>query len=64
MYKACKKSISLSIVFIRFNPDKYINENKKFASSFKLCKKTGISIIKDQKEWKNRLGLLKETINK
>jgi hypothetical protein len=52
------------IVFIRFNPDKYINKNKKFSSSFKLCKKTGISIIKTQKEWQNRLNLLKETINK
>ena len=53
------------VIFIRFNPDKYINENgDKIPSSFKLCKKTGISIIRDQKEWKSRLDLLKETINK
>jgi len=53
------------IVFTRFNPDKYINEKgEKISSSFKLCKTTGISIIRDQKEWKSRLSLLNETINK
>jgi hypothetical protein len=53
------------VVFIRFNPDFYINENgKKIKSSFKLDKTTGNLIIRDQKEWASRLDVLKETINK
>jgi len=50
------------IVFIRFNPDTYINENgKKILSSFKYHNSN--LIIRYQKEWENRLVLLKETIN-
>ena len=53
------------VIFIRFYPDSYINENNdKISSSFKLCKKTGISIIRDHKEWSSRLNVLKDTINK
>lgn len=52
-------------VFIRFNPDTYIsNESKKIFSSFKMHKKLDIPIIRNHKEWENRLKLLKETINK
>jgi hypothetical protein len=53
------------VVFIRFNPDSYINENgKKIPSSFKLDKTTGKLIIRDQKEFDYRLNVLKEYINK
>ena len=54
-----------SIVFIRFNPDSYINEDgKKITSSFKMHKKLDVPMIRDQKEWSGRLDVLKETINK
>lgn len=36
---------------IRFNPDKYINENdKKFQSSFKLDKTTGKLVIRQKND--------------
>lgn len=39
------------IVFIRFNPDSYINENnKKVLSSFKIHKILDVPIIRDIKE--------------
>jgi hypothetical protein len=51
------------IVFIRFNPDSYINEeNKKVLSSFKMHETLDVPIIRNSKEWFNRLKLLKETI--
>ena len=51
------------IVFIRFNPDSYVNQDdKKVLSSFKIHKGFGVPVIRDQKEWANRLNLLKETI--
>ena len=53
------------IVFIRFNPDSYINEDgKKIPSSFKMHKILDVPMIRDQKEWILRLSLLKDTINK
>ena len=53
------------IIFIRFNPDNYINkENKKILSSFKYHKSTGIPLIRDKKEWNNRLSIVKEMIKK
>ena len=53
------------IVFIRFNPDSYVNdENKKILSSFKMHKKLDVPIIREPKEWLNRLSLLKDIINK
>ena len=51
------------IVFIRFNPDGYKDENnKKINSCFKICKTTGIQIIANKKEFTKRLTKLKETI--
>jgi hypothetical protein len=51
------------IVFIRFNPDSYKDENnKKINSCFKICKQTGIQIIANKKEFTKRLTKLKETI--
>ena len=52
------------IVFIRFNPDNYISNNKKIKSCFKIHKTHGIPIINDKSNWNERLELLKETINK
>ena len=53
------------IIFIRFNPDTYINEqNKKIVSSFKYHNKLGVPLIRNKEEWDNRLDLLKITINK
>jgi EsV-like protein len=53
-----------SIVFIRFNPDSYINnKNKKVDSCFKTTQKTGILVIKDNNKWNLRLNKLKETID-
>jgi hypothetical protein len=72
-YTDCKKTACYNynyknlepIIFIRFNPDKYVNEKgEKISSSFKLCKTTGISIIRNKKEWNNRLNILKNTLSK
>jgi hypothetical protein len=53
------------IIFIRFNPDSYINKDgKKILSSFKNHKTLFVPIIRKQEEWDNRLNLLKETILK
>lgn len=51
------------IGFIRFNPDSYINEeNTKVLSSFKMHKTLDVPMIRESKEWENRLNVLKETI--
>lgn len=53
------------IVFIRFNPDEYINAtNEKITSCWGTTPKTGILKIKNNKinEWNERLDILKETI--
>ena len=51
------------IIFIRFNPDTYIKDNVKVLSSFKLHKTNGVPIIRDKKEWENRLLELKKAID-
>jgi hypothetical protein len=53
------------IIFIRFNPDDYINSNEeKITSCWSITPKTGILKIKNNKndEWNERLDILKETI--
>lgn len=53
------------IIFIRFNPDTYINKYKnKIGSCFKIDTQTGILIIDPQKkaEWMSRLDELKNKI--
>ena len=53
------------IVFIRFNPDDYINSNgEKIASCWGTTPKTGILKIKNNKiiEWDERLKVLKSQI--
>jgi hypothetical protein len=53
------------IVFIRFNPDSYINENnEEISSCFKYHKTTGVPMINNKNEWNNRLEILKVTIEK
>jgi hypothetical protein len=53
------------LVFIRFNPDDYLDgSGNNIASCWTTTAKTGIIKIKSNKneEWSNRLNLLKETI--
>jgi hypothetical protein len=52
-----------SIIFIRFNPDKYIENNIEKKSCWKLTKK-GICTLKinSKKEWDERLECLKNTV--
>jgi hypothetical protein len=53
------------VVFIRFYPDSYINEDgKKVLSSFKMHKALDVPVIREPKEWVGRLNVLKETICK
>jgi len=53
------------VIYIRFNPDTYINkENKKILSSFKYHKGLDVPIIRDKNEWYNRLNILKECTDK
>ena len=52
------------IIFIRFNPDDYINiNNERVRSCWSITKKTGIVKIEYKKEWNIRLECLKEQIN-
>ena len=52
------------IIFIRFNPDDYLDNGKNITSCWGNNKK-GICVIKKSKqsEWKERLNILEETIN-
>ena len=51
-----------SIIFIRFNPDDY-EENEIVIKSCWGVNKKGICVIKNSKEWDKRLNTLKEEIN-
>lgn len=48
-----------SFVFIRFNPDDY-EENEIIIKSCWSINKKGICVIKNSKEWSQRLNALKE----
>ena len=52
------------IVFIRFNPDDYLDNNKKITSCFGV-NGHGICCVKNlkKKEWNERLNILKDTVN-
>ena len=51
------------IVFIRFNPDEYIDENnKKIGSCFSINKETGALKINNYPKWNARLDVLKDTV--
>jgi len=53
-----------SIIFIRFNPDDYINSKGKKVKSCWTINKQGILVVPDEnkKEWNNRLNELNEEI--
>jgi hypothetical protein len=53
------------MVFIRFNPDSYIDEENNNISSCWTTNKLGICIISKLKEneWKERLNVLKDKID-
>ena len=52
------------IIFIRFNPDDYLDNNKKITSCWAI-NGNGICDVKKSKksEWNNRLNMLKNTVN-
>jgi EsV-1-7 cysteine-rich motif len=52
------------IIFIRFNPDSYMNNDEKISSCWTVNKK-GICVVKKSKkdEWNERLESLKEHVN-
>jgi hypothetical protein len=52
------------IVFIRFNPDDYLDNNKKITSCFGV-NGHGICCVKKskKKDWNERLNILKDTVN-
>jgi hypothetical protein len=51
------------LVFIRFNPDGYIDDSKKRHNScFKYHQTLGTPIVANQKDWNKRLCALKDTI--
>lgn len=53
------------IVFIRFNPDSYIDViGKKHLSCFSYHKLTGIPMIISENRWNQRLNILKNTMEK
>ena len=52
------------IIFIRFNPDSYINILKeRIKSCWDITTKTGLMKIVNKKEWYNRLEKLKQCID-
>jgi hypothetical protein len=60
-----QEALNRPTIFIRFNPDDYVDENnKKILSPFKIDKKLGLTTIPEENEndWNNRLLKLKETI--
>lgn len=52
------------IIFIRFNPDAYLNQDKNVSSCWGI-NKNGICVVKKnkKKEWEERLETLREDIN-
>ena len=52
------------VVFIRFNPDDYLDNNKKIISCWGI-NRNGICCVKKskKKEWNERLNILKDTVN-
>jgi len=60
-----QEALNRSIIMIRFNPDEYIDlDKKKIKSCFKIDTKIGLTVIPKDQEilWKERLELLKDTI--
>ena len=59
-----QEALNRPIIIIRFNPDAYIENDKKIKSCFKDEEKTGMKTIPKNKldDWNNRLAKLKETL--
>ncbi len=52
------------LIFIRFNPDKYFDQdNKNIPSCFSITKKTGALKVNNNKKWNERLSNLKTQID-
>jgi hypothetical protein len=52
------------IIFIRFNPDKYLDKNNNnIPSCFSICKETGLVKINIKKNWNERLKNLKNQLD-
>lgn len=49
------------IIFIRFNPDKYLSQGELISSCWKI-NGNGICVIYKVKEWKERLEILNKNI--
>ena len=57
-----KRTMQISIVFIRFNPDKYVNAKGEKISSCWKVNGYGICVIDKKQEWQERLTVLNKTI--
>jgi hypothetical protein len=62
MLQICEDVGGRPVVFIRFNPDKYTDENGKIVTSCWAANQYGIMTIKKKDEWESRIDLLKEKI--
>lgn len=49
------------IIFIRFNPDKYLIGSRKIKSCWGL-NKLGVCIVKETADWKHRIDMLNQQI--
>lgn len=59
-----KDVLHKSIIFIRFNPDQYIDKNNnKILSCFSITQKTGVLHVNNNTKWSERLRDLKNAIN-
>jgi len=60
-----QQELNRNLIVIRFNPDGYIDKNKKIPSCFAIDQRVGMNVIKkDQlKNWNNRLEVLKDCLN-
>jgi hypothetical protein len=61
------EALDRNVIFIRFNPDNYIDKNKKqIPSCFVIDRAIGLTTIRkpQQKNWEHRLEILKQAIQK
>jgi hypothetical protein len=61
------EALNRNVIFIRFNPDNYIDKNKKqIPSCFVIDRAIGLTTIRkpQQKNWEHRLEILKKAIQK
>jgi len=61
-----QQELNRNLIVIRFNPDSYIDKNKKkIVSCFDIDPRVGMNVIKPHqlKNWNNRLNVLKNCLN-